>query len=119
MHYAGLRSRFPRTPQWRAGSCLSPLNVPADARLAASLHDVADLVEMRVDVVGHPVEAIPFLPKVRRLVGRLQLLAAAPLYVTGLPASAAVGRRHRIGCVPQLTRASWSYKLMRHALAGC
>src|SRR5215475_4414573 len=30
-----------------------------------------------------------------------------------------VGRRHRIGCVLKLTRASWSSKLERHALAGC
>jgi len=30
-----------------------------------------------------------------------------------------VGRRHRIGCVLKLTRASWLSKLERHALAGC
>src|SRR4051794_8902876 len=36
---------------------------------------------MRVDLVGQPVEAVPFLAEIRRLVGRLELLAASPLDV--------------------------------------
>src|SRR5690348_3429415 len=43
--------------------------------------DLADLVELRLDLVRHPVEAVPFLAELWRFVRRLQLLAAAPLDV--------------------------------------
>jgi hypothetical protein len=53
---------------------------PASGASAAVL-DVRDLVEMRVDVLGQPIEFLPFLAEVGRAVGGFQELAALPLDV--------------------------------------
>src|SRR6266567_1341396 len=36
---------------------------------------------MRIDIVGHSIEAIPLLAEIRRFVRRLQEIAALPLHV--------------------------------------
>src|SRR5262245_379012 len=57
---------------------------------ATTVLDVRDLVEMRIDLFGHPVELAPFLAELGRAVRGLQHLAALPLDVIDDAIEAAV-----------------------------
>ena len=63
-------------PGRNKGGIVSPASSPAAAVL-----DVRDLVEVRVDVLGQPIELLPFLAELGRAVGGFQELAALPLEV--------------------------------------
>src|SRR5690348_8849017 len=59
--------------------------IPGDDWLAAPVHYGTDLVQVRIDLVCLLAEPLPLLAELRRLVRRLQLLAAAPLDVVDDP----------------------------------
>src|SRR5216684_2052798 len=73
------------------------------SRLPAAVLDVRHFVEMRVDVLGQPLELAPLLAEFRRSMRRLQQLAALPLDVVDDAFSIEAAMQHD-GYEPRLAR---------------
>src|SRR5229473_4966518 len=73
------------------------------SRAAAAVVDVRHFVEMRVDVLGQPLELAPLLAEFRRPMRRLQQLAVLPLDVVDDAFSIEAAMQHD-GYEPRLAR---------------